>query len=57
MTLPVSWRKSSHSQNASDCVEVANTLGAVRDTKNPSSMLTVDVTMLVSAVRTGKLDR
>lgn len=57
MTLPVSWRKSSHSQNASDCVEVANTLGAVRDTKNPSSMLTVDVTMLVSVVRTGKLDR
>lgn len=39
MTLPVSWRKSSHSQNASDCVEVANTLGAVRDTKNPGEVL------------------
>jgi Domain of unknown function (DUF397) len=54
-TVPVSWRKSSHSAQETDCVEVAGTLGAVRDTKNPQVTLAVDVRALVSAVRSGRL--
>ena len=30
------WRRSSHSQSGSDCVELAHTLDAVRDSKNPN---------------------
>ena len=35
MTISRRWRKSSRSQNGADCVELAHTLDAVRDTKNP----------------------
>lgn len=55
MTVPVSWRKSSFSAQETDCVEVAGTLGAVRDTKNPHVTLSVDVRALVSVVRAGRL--
>ena len=38
MTIPASWRKSSASANAGNCVEVRGDLGAVRDSKNPSGL-------------------
>lgn len=34
-TVPQRWRKSSYSNDSSDCVEVGSTLNAVRDSKNP----------------------
>ncbi|NUT52445.1 MAG: DUF397 domain-containing protein [Saccharothrix sp.] len=40
--MTVQWKKSSKSVSDSDCVEVANHLGAVRDSKNPEVALTVD---------------
>jgi uncharacterized protein DUF397 len=36
MTYPHRWRKSSQSQSGGDCVEVASTLDALRDSKNPT---------------------
>lgn len=46
------WRKSSYSNTGTNCVELAGTLDAVRDSKNPSGpVLTADVTGLVAAVR------
>ncbi|GDY32553.1 DUF397 domain-containing protein [Gandjariella thermophila] len=52
------WRKSSHSAQANGCVEVANTLDAIRDSKNPTGpTLHVNVTELVTAVKAGRLQR
>jgi hypothetical protein len=52
------WRKSSHSQTNGACVEIAGTLDAVRDSKNPTGpALGVDVAALVRAVRAGRFDR
>ena len=43
------WRKSSFSDQGNGCVEVARTLGAVRDSKNPDGpVLRVDVRGLVA---------
>ncbi|MBP2322123.1 hypothetical protein JOF56_002508 [Kibdelosporangium banguiense] len=50
-----SWKKSSHSQNGGDCVEVRADLGAVRDTKNPDQSIRADVRALVNALRSGRL--
>lgn len=55
MTLPVSWRKSSRSQNASECVEIRNDLSAIRDTKNPGPSIRADVSALVRAIRAGRV--
>jgi hypothetical protein len=55
MTVPVSWRKSSYSAQETNCVEVAGTLSAVRDSKNPASVLVLDIRALVSALRSGQL--
>lgn len=33
------WRKASRSQNGGDCVEVAHTLDALRDSKNPAGQV------------------
>jgi hypothetical protein len=52
----LTWRKSSYSGSGAtgNCVELA--LGAVRDSKNPDgSVLSVDVTALVAAVKTGQI--
>lgn len=49
------WRKASRSGPDADCVELAHTLGAVRDSKNPATVLTVDVLGLVQAIRSGRL--
>lgn len=56
MTMVVRrWRKSSYSGPEADCVEVPNTLDAVRDTKNPSGPeLPGDVSALVAAARSGE---
>jgi hypothetical protein len=53
----VRWRKSTRSGgNGGNCVEVANALDAVRDTKNPSGpALGVPVSALLSAIKTGWL--
>ncbi|MBP2330114.1 hypothetical protein JOF56_010499 [Kibdelosporangium banguiense] len=51
------WRKSSRSGNEGNCVELAGTLTAVRDSKQPAAMLVVDVRALVEAVKGGKFDQ
>ena len=51
------WRKSTYSGTAenSECVELAAD-GAVRDSKNPAGpVLSVNVTALVTAVKTGRI--
>lgn len=51
------WRKSSHSDGATTCVELANT-GLVRDSKNPAGpTLAIDLSGLVEAAKAGRLDR
>jgi hypothetical protein len=40
----VEWRKSSRSGNASNCVELRQDLAAVRDSKNPATVLPVSRT-------------
>lgn len=59
MTLPHRWRKSSRSVNGSDCVELAHTLDAVRDSKNPSgpTLITPTLAAFLSTVKHGRLDR
>lgn len=37
--VPPRWRKSSASAPEADCVELVNTLDAVRDSKNPTVIL------------------
>lgn len=39
--VPPRWRKSSASAPEADCVELVNTLDAVRDSKNPAVILAV----------------
>lgn len=50
------WRKSSRSQNTSNCVEVANTLDQLRDSKNAAGpVLRGNLAALVAAVKDGQL--
>lgn len=50
------WHKSSHSGQESNCVELAHTMDAVRDSKNPGGpVLAADLGALVAAVRSGRL--
>jgi hypothetical protein len=37
----MTWRKSSRSETASQCVEVRNDLAAIRDSKNPEATITL----------------
>jgi hypothetical protein len=48
------WRKSTRSGQEGDCVEVDGDLHQLRDSKNPSVVLTADVRSLVALVRTGE---
>ena len=58
MTDIQDWKKSSRSTETANCVEIANTLGAVRDSKNPSGpALTVPMAGIVAKIKTGHLDR
>ena len=54
MNVPETWRKSTRSQNTTDCVEVSN-LGAVRDSKNPDGPTLSGAVALVAVVRAGAL--
>lgn len=49
--LPATWRKSSFSAEQAECVEVAGKLDMIRDSKNPTVELTVDVRSLVRGLR------
>lgn len=58
MTLADHWRKSSHSGQETACVELAHTLGAVRDSKNPAGpVLSVEILALVAAVKSDQINR
>jgi hypothetical protein len=59
VALPVQWRKSSHSTNTESCVELSNTLHAMRDSKNPDGpvLSIAALTEFVRMVRSGQLDR
>jgi Domain of unknown function (DUF397) len=52
------WRKSSYSgPEGGECVELADTLTAVRDSKNSAGpVLRVDVRNLIDAVKSGRFD-
>ncbi|MFC7612920.1 DUF397 domain-containing protein [Actinokineospora soli] len=45
----MAWRKSSHSPNSQNCVELSR--GAIRDSKNPGPTLTADIPTLIAAVK------
>lgn len=48
----ITWRKSSHSAQGNGCVELANTLDRIRDSKNPHGpALKVDVPALIARVQ------
>jgi hypothetical protein len=55
----VRWRKSSYSGTGggnNDCVEVAGTLGELRDSKNPTGpVLRGNLTQLVQAIKDRQL--
>jgi hypothetical protein len=50
------WRKSSHSQGADNCVELVWSLDRVRDSKNPGPVLAVDLGRLLAAIKDGRLE-
>jgi uncharacterized protein DUF397 len=53
----LTWRKSTYTGGAEgqDCVELA-AQGAVRDSKNPDGpVLSVEITALVTAVKSGRI--
>lgn len=51
------WRRSSFSGGNGECVELGG-IGAVRDSKNPSGpTVRADLGALVSAIKSGRLDR
>ena len=52
------WRKAPQSVNSQNCVELRDSLDAVRDSKNAAGpILRGDVRALVRVVRSGHLDR
>lgn len=52
MTIPHRWRKSSYSSEDGACVELAHTLDAVRDSKNPGGpVLKIDLQGLLARVK------
>jgi hypothetical protein len=54
----ITWRKSRRSQQTASCVELANTLTHIRDSKNTNGpTLHGDITALVRAIKAGQLDR
>jgi hypothetical protein len=59
MDHATNWRTSSFSGGENnDCVEVANTLEALRDSKNPNGgTLSVDLRPMMTAVLDGSLTR
>lgn len=57
MTPITDWRTSSFSgAENNDCVQVANTLGALRDSKNPDGgVLAAGVPRMIEAIRKDRL--
>jgi hypothetical protein len=56
MTVPLRWKKSSRSQNTTNCVELAYA-GAIRDSKSPAGpALRVKLGALLAAVKADRLD-
>lgn len=52
------WRKSSLSGQDTECVELAHTGDAVRDSKNPTGpTLTINSRDLLAVIKSGRLDR
>lgn len=52
--MSATWRKSSHSGgNGGNCVELRNTLDAVRDSKNPGQVLRIELAVFLNHVKTG----
>jgi hypothetical protein len=53
------WRKSSYSNDSSDCVELAGTLNVVRDSKNPTGPVlpVADLAASLSDIKSGRFDR
>jgi hypothetical protein len=49
------WRKSTRSGQEGDCVEVNGDLHQLRDSKNPTDVLTVDVRSLLAMVRINQI--
>jgi hypothetical protein len=50
------WRKSSHSGQEADCVELAHTLDAARDSKNPGGpSLRATIPALLDAIKDGRI--
>jgi hypothetical protein len=45
------WRRSSHSASGSECIELAHTLDAIRDSKNPGAALAVPVRGLIEVAK------
>ncbi|HWE91806.1 MAG TPA: DUF397 domain-containing protein [Pseudonocardiaceae bacterium] len=51
------WRKSSYSAGANNCVELAGSLDRVRDSKNPDGpVLIADLGAFLAAIKAGRLD-
>jgi hypothetical protein len=55
-TIDPRWRKSTRSGPESNCVEVRDSLDALRDSKNPGPRVIGDVRALVTAIREGRID-
>lgn len=56
MTAMPRWRKSTHSGQDTNCVELTGSLDRARDSKNPHGpVLRADLRALLAAVKAGKL--
>lgn len=56
MTTAIRWRKSSRSGQDTNCVELAHTGDAVRDSKNPPGpTLTINTHDLLAAIKSSRL--
>jgi hypothetical protein len=56
--IMTTWRKSGHSGSQNTCVELADTLDRIRDSKNPNgSILRADIGRLLDAVRADRFSR
>lgn len=57
MSMDQAWFKSSYSAQQSNCVELAEDLDGIRDSKDPDgSRLKVDARSLIRAVKAGRFD-
>ncbi|HEX9334951.1 MAG TPA: DUF397 domain-containing protein [Pseudonocardiaceae bacterium] len=57
MHTTTTWRKSTRSGSDSNCVEIASSLDRVRDSKNGSELLQVDLTVFMADVKASRFDR